>query len=71
MLNELLPNALDRIILNKIRRFDASSLSFDSLSWSVVLLRDLVSNTNDCAVGRALVEVIIEILKSSVCGLWI
>ena len=71
MLNKLLPNTLDCIILNKVRRFDAASLSFDGLSWSVVLLRNLISNADDCAVGRVFVEVFIEILESSVCGLWI
>ena len=71
MLNELLPDALDRIILNEIRRFDASSLSFDGLSWSVMLLCNLVSNANYCAVGRVFVKVIIEIFQSSVGGLWV
>ena len=71
MLNEMLPDVLDCIILNKVRRFDASSLGFDGLSWSVVLLRNLISSTNDRAVGRIFVKVIIEILQSSVCGLWV
>ena len=71
MLNELLPDALDRIVLNEVRRFDASSLGFDGLSWSVMLLRNLVSNANYCAVGRVFVKVIVEILQSSICGLWI
>jgi len=71
MLNELLPNAFDCIVLNKVRRFDASSLSFDGLDRSVVLLRNPISNTDDCAVGRVLVKVIIEILQCSVRGLWI
>jgi len=71
MLNELLPNTLDHIILNKIRRFNASSLSFDRLGGPMVLLCNLVSKADDRAVRGVCVEVIIEILQSPIRGLWV
>ena len=60
MLNKLLSNALDRITLDKVRRFNASSLSFDRLSWAIVLLCSLVSNANDGAMERILVGALVE-----------
>ena len=71
MLNVLLSNALDYITLNKVRRVNTSPLSFDGLSWAMVLLCNLVSNANDGAVGRVLVEVIVKVLQSPVRGLWV
>ena len=62
MLDKLLSNALDRIVLNKVRGINASSLSFNRLGGPVVLLCNLVSNGDDRAVRGVFVEVIIEIL---------
>ena len=71
MLDKLLSNALDGITLNEVRRFDASSLSFDRLGGPMVLLCNLVSNADDRAVRGVCVEVIIEILQSPIRGLWV
>jgi len=71
MLNILLPT-LDRVILrSKVGRINSSALSFDRFGWPMVLLRNLVSDADNGAVRRGFIEVIVKVLESAICGLWI
>lgn len=66
VLDELLPT-LGRIVLRReVRRFHSSAFGFDRFGRSMMLLRNLVSDSNDSAVGRGLVEVVVEVFERAI-----
>jgi hypothetical protein len=71
MLDELLPTLDCGILRSEVRRFHSSAFGFDRLGWSVMLLCDFVSDADDGAMRRGLVEVVIEVFEGPICGLWV
>ena len=71
MLNILLPT-LDRVVFRrKVGRFYPSAFGFDCFSWSMMLLRNFVSDADDGAVRRGFIEVVVEVFEGSVRCFWV
>ena len=66
MLNKLLPS-LSRIILRReVSGFNPSAFRFDRFGWSMMLLCNFVSDSDDGAVRRGFVEVVVEVFEGAV-----